>query len=273
MSVDCHTGGDSRDDDAAEAYADLEFRDETESGQLLSGAPARVAVVKVLRVVSGGGARDATLAHMATGTSMVAIVECKDKTGNPNPSARVVGLSSSSIVLAAMAAPPPGIPEASRLSTQTWQNDLLELFHNAKDRFPDVVWELHPDRDPAATEEVWGHKGVLPVPPLAPLTLPSDRLRTCPALLPGALLLLPPSAHRVPVPVLPVPVPRPRAVRRLAHPHPRLQLALAVPVPRRVPLPVHQPGRHSPSPPADIPRPLRQRARVPLHGKGPRRGL
>lgn len=56
--------------------------------------------------------------------------------------------------------PPPGIPEASRLSTQTWQNDLLELFHNAKDRFPDVVWELHPDDDQDSTEEIWGHKGV-----------------------------------------------------------------------------------------------------------------
>ncbi|KAF9242262.1 hypothetical protein BU15DRAFT_86859 [Melanogaster broomeanus] len=55
--------------------------------------------------------------------------------------------------------PPPGIPEASRLSTQTWQDDLLELFHNAKDRYPDVVWELHPDDHHHSSEEVWGHKG------------------------------------------------------------------------------------------------------------------
>ena len=60
-------------------------------------------------------------------------------------------------------APPPShtllLPEASRLSTQTWQHDLLQLFHNARDRFPDVVWELHPDDDHDSTEEVWGHKG------------------------------------------------------------------------------------------------------------------
>ncbi|KAG9313653.1 hypothetical protein JVU11DRAFT_5985 [Chiua virens] len=57
--------------------------------------------------------------------------------------------------------PPPGIPEASRLSTQAWQKDLLELFHNAKDRFPDVVWELHPHDDHDTTDEVWGHKAIV----------------------------------------------------------------------------------------------------------------
>ncbi|KAF9218824.1 hypothetical protein BS17DRAFT_719536 [Gyrodon lividus] len=57
--------------------------------------------------------------------------------------------------------PPPGIPEASRISTQTWQNDLLDLFHNAKDRFPDVVWELHPDDDHDNSEDVWGHKAIV----------------------------------------------------------------------------------------------------------------
>ena len=55
--------------------------------------------------------------------------------------------------------PPPRIPEALRLSTQTWQHDLLQLFHNAKDRFPDVVWELHSDDDHDSTEGVWGYKG------------------------------------------------------------------------------------------------------------------
>ncbi|KAH7886811.1 hypothetical protein F5I97DRAFT_1808109 [Phlebopus sp. FC_14] len=61
----------------------------------------------------------------------------------------------------ATANPPPGIPEASRLSTQAWQNDLLDLFHNAKDRFPDVVWELHPDDDHDGSEDVWGHKAIV----------------------------------------------------------------------------------------------------------------
>ncbi|KAF8551177.1 hypothetical protein OG21DRAFT_1487193 [Imleria badia] len=63
--------------------------------------------------------------------------------------------------MATSSAPPPGIPEASRLSTQTWQTDLLQLFHNAKDRFPDVVWELHPDDDQDSTDEVWGHKAIV----------------------------------------------------------------------------------------------------------------
>ncbi|KAG6379946.1 hypothetical protein JVT61DRAFT_10513 [Boletus reticuloceps] len=57
--------------------------------------------------------------------------------------------------------PPPGIPEASRLSTQAWQSDLLQLFHNAKDRFPDVVWERQPGDDPDSTEEIYGHKAIV----------------------------------------------------------------------------------------------------------------
>ena len=228
---------------------------------------------------------------MATGTSILgagssfdfldpfAIVEQEEfQTGNPNPRPRVFGVSlrsSHPSSSAAMSAPPPGIPEASRISTQTWQNDLLELFHNAKDRFPDVVWELHPDRDPQATEEVWGHKGVHSVLLSTRLTLSSDRVRACTALVPGALLFLSPSAHRVPDPVLALALPSPRAVLRIAQPHPRLcpQLSLAVPVPLLVPLPVHEPGRHPPSSPANIPGPLLERAGIPLHGKGPRRGV
>lgn len=58
VSMDRHTGRDSRYDDTAEAYPDLEFPDETESGEPLSGAPARVAVVKVLGVVRRGNPID-----------------------------------------------------------------------------------------------------------------------------------------------------------------------------------------------------------------------
>ncbi|KAI6029532.1 hypothetical protein BKA83DRAFT_25502 [Pisolithus microcarpus] len=57
--------------------------------------------------------------------------------------------------------PPPGIPEASRISTEQWKQDLFELFRNAKDRFPDVVWDIHPDQDDDAVEHVWGHKAVV----------------------------------------------------------------------------------------------------------------
>ncbi|KAI6019760.1 hypothetical protein F5J12DRAFT_738593 [Pisolithus orientalis] len=57
--------------------------------------------------------------------------------------------------------PPPGIPEASRVSTEQWKNDLFQLFRNAKDHFPDVVWDIHPDEDDNAVEHVWGHKAVV----------------------------------------------------------------------------------------------------------------
>ena len=56
---------------------------------------------------------------------------------------------------------PPVLLEATKNSTATWQNDLQLLFNHAKDRFPDVVWDLldehtNPSNGP---EEVWGHKG------------------------------------------------------------------------------------------------------------------
>ena len=55
---------------------------------------------------------------------------------------------------------PPSLQEATKRSTVAWQNDLEALFHLAKDRFPDVVWELFADDSPDPhTEEVWGHKG------------------------------------------------------------------------------------------------------------------
>ena len=53
-----------------------------------------------------------------------------------------------------------------------WQENLEELFRNAKDRFPDVVWEVGEvsgadmmkdvEMDiEGRVEEVWGHKGSL----------------------------------------------------------------------------------------------------------------
>ena len=60
---------------------------------------------------------------------------------------------------------PPALLEATKRSTTSWQEDLKVLFHRAKDRFPDVVWDLvdedaMDDGDENASEEVWGHKGV-----------------------------------------------------------------------------------------------------------------
>ena len=61
---------------------------------------------------------------------------------------------------------PPALLEAASKSTSAWQNDLNVLFHRAKDRFPDVVWDLV-DEDAMdegngrGESEVWGHKGEL----------------------------------------------------------------------------------------------------------------
>ena len=66
--------------------------------------------------------------------------------------------------MASQAATPPALLEATRNSTTAWQEDLQALFEQAKDRFPDVVWELSDDDDMRGdqVEEVWGHKGLSP---------------------------------------------------------------------------------------------------------------
>ena len=56
---------------------------------------------------------------------------------------------------------PPALQEAIQSSTSVWQAHLHSLFTLAKDRFPDVVWELLGDENEMQqdAEEVWGHKG------------------------------------------------------------------------------------------------------------------
>ncbi|EKM74816.1 hypothetical protein AGABI1DRAFT_132857 [Agaricus bisporus var. burnettii JB137-S8] len=58
---------------------------------------------------------------------------------------------------------PPGLAEATKASTAVWQDNLEQLFRSAKDRFPDVVWELTADDDDDGDVlgEVWGHKGIV----------------------------------------------------------------------------------------------------------------
>ncbi|KZO95307.1 hypothetical protein CALVIDRAFT_466959, partial [Calocera viscosa TUFC12733] len=46
-------------------------------------------------------------------------------------------------------------------STQRWQQDLQSLFLHAKERFPDVVWELQDEDGVDKPEEVWGHKAIV----------------------------------------------------------------------------------------------------------------
>ena len=58
---------------------------------------------------------------------------------------------------------PPSLQSSIQTSTSTWQTNLHSLFKLAKERFPDVVWELMADEDDIdaahVPEEVWGHKG------------------------------------------------------------------------------------------------------------------
>ncbi|KAF9269715.1 hypothetical protein L218DRAFT_953341 [Marasmius fiardii PR-910] len=56
--------------------------------------------------------------------------------------------------------------ECTQTSLITWQEDLVKLFQNAKERYPDVVWEVGEDVDddenPAPDiEEIWGHKAIV----------------------------------------------------------------------------------------------------------------
>ncbi|EJU02179.1 hypothetical protein DACRYDRAFT_26113, partial [Dacryopinax primogenitus] len=46
-------------------------------------------------------------------------------------------------------------------STQRWQQDLQSLFDHAKERFPDVVWELQDEDGNDKLDEVWGHKAMV----------------------------------------------------------------------------------------------------------------
>ena len=60
---------------------------------------------------------------------------------------------------------PPALLEAVQLSEETWQSDLHDLFEQAKDRFPDILWERDEDDDDTkGPAEVWGHKGTSEVP-------------------------------------------------------------------------------------------------------------
>ena len=56
------------------------------------------------------------------------------------------------------------LAEITNKSTSTWQEDLQTLFHRAKDRFPDVVWDLVDEdaMDDSSNEEVWDDKGTNP---------------------------------------------------------------------------------------------------------------
>ncbi|KAF8320431.1 hypothetical protein DL93DRAFT_2052982 [Clavulina sp. PMI_390] len=53
------------------------------------------------------------------------------------------------------------LSRANAASTESWQRDLKSLFDHAKERFPDVVWDLTSDYDSDTQEDVWGHKAIV----------------------------------------------------------------------------------------------------------------
>ncbi|KAI0087448.1 hypothetical protein BDY19DRAFT_955832 [Irpex rosettiformis] len=67
------------------------------------------------------------------------------------------------MAMASPTATPPALLEATRNSTSAWQDDLQALFEQAKERFPDVVWELSDGMgiQNSRTEEIWGHKAIV----------------------------------------------------------------------------------------------------------------
>jgi hypothetical protein len=58
----------------------------------------------------------------------------------------------------ALALPKSKLYEANAQSTNIWQVDLKKLFHHAKERYADVVWEVTAEGETDG-EEVYGHKG------------------------------------------------------------------------------------------------------------------
>ena len=56
---------------------------------------------------------------------------------------------------------PPALAEATKKSTSTWQEDVQTLFHRAKVRFLDAVWDLVDEDsiDDSINEIVHSHKG------------------------------------------------------------------------------------------------------------------
>jgi hypothetical protein len=58
----------------------------------------------------------------------------------------------------ALALPKSRLYEANASSTNVWQADLKKLFHHARERYSDVVWEVTAEGETDG-EEVYGHKG------------------------------------------------------------------------------------------------------------------
>ncbi|KAM6503815.1 hypothetical protein JOM56_000758 [Amanita muscaria] len=89
---------------------------------------------------------------------------------------------------------PASLQEVTRKSTLEWKANLKSLFEHAKDRFPDVAWELTAEDDEdKVLEEVWGHKAILYV--RAPPSFQSRYLSFKPSL-PSALYSDRPSHSR-----------------------------------------------------------------------------
>ena len=98
---------------------------------------------------------------------------------------------------------PPALREAVQLSEETWQSDLHDLFKQAKDRFPDILWERDDDDDDTnGLVEVWGHKGTSEVPSISAeawvfTVSTSRRVCSCSPVMASKILSIPSPTHRL----------------------------------------------------------------------------
>jgi hypothetical protein len=94
----------------------------------------------------------------------VAILPCRHLSIRTIPNiSSITTFLSSSIGSMALTAAPAALQESIHTPTTTWQANLQSLFKLARERFPDIVWELMGDLDDMSKgpEEVWGCKGRL----------------------------------------------------------------------------------------------------------------
>ena len=115
---------------------------------------------------------------------------------------------------------PPALPEAVQRSEVAWQNDLLEMSQQAKERFPDILWERdEDDEDVEGTGEVWGHKGASGMScdqKLDFYSLVSHHICSCSSIVASKVLFISSCTRRLYQPIA-IPVSAPRSVTFSIH--------------------------------------------------------
>ncbi|KDR69683.1 hypothetical protein GALMADRAFT_128543, partial [Galerina marginata CBS 339.88] len=54
----------------------------------------------------------------------------------------------------------PLLDSVTESAIRIWQDDMLSLFHDAQNRFPDIVWEMEDGRG-GSSEKIWGHRAII----------------------------------------------------------------------------------------------------------------